>query len=69
VLRIYEQLDLGEVEPARRNLEKYVDSQRDFKGNRHQLEEADRQEVNRRWGEFFESYGYDLEAAAPGRPS
>ena len=68
VLRIYEQLDLGEIEPARRNLEKYVDSQRDFKGNRHQLEESDRREVNRRWGEFFESYGYDLEGAATGSP-
>ena len=63
VLRIYEQLGLGEIEPARRDLEKYVESQRDFKGNRYQLEESDRLEVNRRWGRFYEGYGYALDAA------
>jgi hypothetical protein len=61
VLRIYEQLDLGEIEPARRDLEQYVESQRDFKVNRHQLQEHDRLQVKNRWGEFFEGYGYDLE--------
>jgi hypothetical protein len=62
VLRIYEQLGLGEIEPARRDLEQYVESQRDFKVNRHQIQEHDRLQVKNRWGEFFECYGYDLEA-------
>ncbi len=63
VLRIYEQLGLGEIEPARRDLEQYVESQRDFKVNRHQLQEHDRLQVKNRWGEFFEGYGYDLETS------
>jgi hypothetical protein len=61
VLRIYDQLELGALEPAHRDLEKYVESQRDFKGNRYELDEENRLLLNERWGRFFEPYGYELE--------
>jgi hypothetical protein len=61
VLRIYDQLELGALEPARKDLEKYVESQRDFKGNRYELGDEDRLLLNERWGRFFEPYGYELE--------
>lgn len=64
VERIYRQLDLLDFEAARPALEQYVDSQRDFKGNRHQLEPAEQEQIRTRWGPFFEPYGYCMTADA-----
>lgn len=66
---IYERLNLGGFDAARPNIEAYMESQKDYKTNRHQIPLETRAEIARRWGPFMRQYGYDCEPveAAPAR--
>ena len=57
--RVYEQLHLGEFEKILPELEKFAAGQKDFKTNKYQLPAEMRAEVARRWGFFFDRYGYE----------
>lgn len=56
---IYEHLDLGDFEPARPRLEKYLAGVADYQPNRYELPPEVRARIVQRWGRFIEKYGYD----------
>jgi hypothetical protein len=55
---IYQQLQLGDFEHVRPTLERYVDAQKGYQTNRYELDEDLRDELRRRWANYFEKYGY-----------
>jgi hypothetical protein len=61
---IYERLDLGDFEPARARLEKYLEGVADYKPNQYELPPEVRERIVARWGRFIEKYGYSEEPAA-----
>jgi hypothetical protein len=65
---IYNKLDLGDFEPVRQNLSEYLESQRDYKTNRHELDPELRAEIDRRWADYMKKYGY-LDETATDVPS
>jgi len=58
---IYDTLGLGEFEQVRPELDAYVASQADYKTNKYKNDSKWSGEIRRRWGFFFERYGYPLE--------
>ena len=60
---IYDHLQLGDFEPARPRIEAYMQSQKDYQTNRHQISPETMAEISRRWGPFMRQYGYDCEPA------
>jgi len=58
VRRIYQELGIGDFEAMRPALEGYTGKQKDYQPNKHELEEETKNEIRRRWGEYFEKYGY-----------
>lgn len=58
VRAIYEKLDLGDFEPMRPKLTEYLAGQKDYQTNRHELDPDLVAEIRRRWGWYFEKYGY-----------
>ncbi len=61
---IYEQLELGDIEPALPALQQYLQETEDYKTNRYQMSDELRAEINRRWAPFIEKYGYGEDAQA-----
>jgi omega-hydroxy-beta-dihydromenaquinone-9 sulfotransferase len=60
VAGIYEQLDLGDFERVRADLEACVRERHDYQPNLHQEIEPEVQaEIRRRWSGYYERYGYD----------
>ncbi|MEX2358883.1 MAG: sulfotransferase [Pirellulaceae bacterium] len=59
--RIYSELKLADYDQVRSKIEAATEASKDYKKNEHQLNEATRREVNRRWGHYFEKYGYEME--------
>ena len=57
--RIYEQLELGDFETVRSQIEAHVGGQKDYKKNQHELEPELRSEIRRRWSDYFDRYGYE----------
>lgn len=57
--RVYQELNLGGFDAVQPALEKMLPELKSYKTNRYQLEPHDRESVRRRWGFFFEQYGYD----------
>ncbi|MCE9607360.1 MAG: sulfotransferase [Planctomycetia bacterium] len=55
---LYDQLELGDFERVRSAMEQYSSQTSDYKTNRYQLTDAEREEVNRRWKPYIEKYGY-----------
>ena len=55
---VYEQLDLGNFEPARCAVEEYAARTRSFKTNRYAINPQVRHEIVRRWSTFIDRYGY-----------
>ncbi|HEY2827113.1 MAG TPA: sulfotransferase [Pirellulales bacterium] len=58
VQRIYEELNLGDFDSVRPSIEAHVGTQKDYKTNTHELEPELRDEIRRRWSDYFERYGY-----------
>jgi len=61
---VYDHLRLGDFELARPTIATYMQLQKDYKTNRHQIAPAARAEISRRWGPFMGQYGYDCEPVA-----
>jgi omega-hydroxy-beta-dihydromenaquinone-9 sulfotransferase len=57
--RMYSELDLGDFERLRPNLERYLAENARYEGNRWQLSDAQRAEIRRHWGEVIQKYGYE----------
>jgi len=55
---IYEQLGLGDFEPARPAIEQYAARTAGYKPGRYELDEETRREIDRRWGGYMRKYGY-----------
>lgn len=60
--RIYTQLELGSFEPAQAAVQAYLTAKRDHQRNRLQLTETQWAEVRRRWGFYYQTFGYALDA-------
>jgi hypothetical protein len=56
---IYERLELDGFETVRPALEEFVAGQKGYQTNKYQLSPEQRAEIARRWGFFFEQYGYE----------
>jgi omega-hydroxy-beta-dihydromenaquinone-9 sulfotransferase len=56
--RIYETLGLGDFAPVEPRLEAYLQSQRSYVKNEHQLDPELKAEIRRRWAGYIERYGY-----------
>ena len=56
--RVYRELGLGEFATLQPPLEAYVSKQKDYQPNKHELDDELKTEIRRRWGEYFERYGY-----------
>ena len=56
--RIYADLNLGDFEEVRESLEAYLQTQKDYKVNKHAMDQELEQRIKERWGEIFEKYGY-----------
>jgi LPS sulfotransferase NodH len=57
--RVYEHLNLGDFSVVEPQLADYATSKRDYQVNRHQLADALRDEIARRWAFYFQAYGYE----------
>jgi len=57
--RLYDQLDLGDFENLRPNLDRYLAEHARYEGNRWELSEPQRTEIRRHWGEVIRKYEYE----------
>lgn len=55
---VYRSLDLGDFEPARGPVEKYLESVKDHEPGTHILTPEERRAIVERWGGFIRQYGY-----------
>jgi hypothetical protein len=58
--RLYQELGLPDFESFWSEASAYLDSIADYQKSRYTLTEEVRARVNRRWGFFFQRYGYPL---------
>jgi hypothetical protein len=61
---IYERLDLGDFETVLPHVLPFVESVKDFKTNRHDMDPETLAKIAARWGDYARRYGYDLGAGA-----
>jgi hypothetical protein len=59
--RVYQELNLGQFESVRANLEAYFAEKADYKTNRYQLPAELAGEIADRWSTYFDRYGYSKE--------
>jgi hypothetical protein len=63
--RTYDRLGLGDFEPARPHVERYLKEQEGYQTNRYKpLPPAVEAEVSRRWGDVIRRHGYERRSAA-----
>lgn len=55
---IYDQLDLGDIQPALGEFEKYLEPRKNYVRNRHELPDFWVNEIRSEWRQYFESFGY-----------
>jgi LPS sulfotransferase NodH len=55
---LYDKLELGDFDRVRAQLAAYIESNKDYKTNRFQLEDSLREEIDRRWGHWMRPFGY-----------
>ncbi len=55
---MYEQLELGDFETARPDIERYLAEVKDYQTNRYELAPERKAEIRRRWGRYLARYGY-----------
>ena len=58
VAKLYERLDLGDFGPVRDKVAQFVGGQKDYKPNKHEMDESLKSRIRERWAEYFERYGY-----------
>jgi hypothetical protein len=56
--KVYEGVQLGGFEAYRPKLEEYLSRNAGYETNKYQLSDADRAEVDQRWGDVIRRYGY-----------
>jgi hypothetical protein len=56
--KMYERLALGDYRIVRESITKSVAAQRDYKTNKHHLDDALKAKIRQRWAAYFEKYGY-----------
>jgi hypothetical protein len=56
---VYDKLDLGDFERIRPKVADYVASQKSYKTNKHELDDALKAKIRERWALYFERYGYE----------
>ena len=59
VERLYKTLDLGDFEVVRKQIAAFVGTQKDYKTNKHELDEPLKAQIRERWAGYFERYGYE----------
>jgi LPS sulfotransferase NodH len=55
---IYDKLDLGDFDRVRAPLAAYLDTTKDYKTNKFQLDDSLREQIDRRWGHWMRPFGY-----------
>jgi len=55
---IYQQLDLGDIQPALPAIEQYLEETGDYKTNRYQITDELRAQVTQRWARYIQQFGY-----------
>jgi hypothetical protein len=58
VARIYCTLDLGDYSTVRGTIAAFAGQQKDYKTNKHELDEPLKAQIRQRWASYFERYGY-----------
>jgi hypothetical protein len=56
--KMYKRLDLGDYRIVRDQIAAFVEEQKDYKPNKHRLDEPLKARIRQRWAEYFERYGY-----------
>jgi omega-hydroxy-beta-dihydromenaquinone-9 sulfotransferase len=55
---IYDKLQLGDFRMVRDRIADFVDQQKDYKTNKHHMDDALKRRIRERWSGYFERYGY-----------
>jgi hypothetical protein len=55
---IYQRLELGDYRLVREPIAEFVAQQKDYKPNKHHMDEALKRRIRERWAAYFERYGY-----------
>jgi hypothetical protein len=58
VARIYRELELGDFGVVQDKIAAYIGQQKDYKTNKHQLDDELKAKIRARWALYFERYGY-----------
>jgi len=58
VRKIYDRLNLGDFDRVKGNIEKYAESQKEYKKNQFEIEPAIADQIGQRWSGYIEKYGY-----------
>lgn len=56
--RVYRHLGLGDFQEARPRIAAYLDQQKNYQTNKHELDDATQARIRQRWGAYIERYGY-----------
>ncbi len=56
--KVYQELQLGDFEQARPRLKQYLDQTDGYETNKYSLTDAQRSEIEKRWGDIIRRYGY-----------
>jgi hypothetical protein len=56
--RIYDALGLGDYGQVRAAIAAFADEHKEYKANKHELDEELKARIRQRWAEYFERYGY-----------
>jgi hypothetical protein len=57
--KIYSTLQLGNFDPVREKIAAYMQSQKDYQTNKHQMDAETEAEIRRRWAGYFQRFGYE----------
>jgi len=59
VAKLYDRLNLGDFGPVRDKVAAFVGTQKDYKTNKHQMDETLKARIRERWAGYFERYHYE----------
>jgi omega-hydroxy-beta-dihydromenaquinone-9 sulfotransferase len=56
--KMYERLKLGDYGLVRERIAEFVEQQKDYKPNKHKMDDALKRRIRERWAAYFDRYGY-----------
>jgi omega-hydroxy-beta-dihydromenaquinone-9 sulfotransferase len=56
--KMYQRLELGDYSVVRDRIAEAVEQQKDYKPNKHKMDDALKRRIRERWAAYFERYGY-----------